>query len=74
LKKLDEINEIIRLCMQTKEYFYRKGSKKAGIEEIIERLLPRFFCKKCDREITTEWKYCPNCGTQISEETVVVRE
>ena len=22
-------------------------------------------CKKCDFEIRSDWKYCPNCGDKI---------
>jgi hypothetical protein len=68
LNKLDKINEAIRISMQMHEYFFKKGAKKAGLDEILERLLSKYYCKQCDSEVNLEWNYCPVCGNRLKDE------
>jgi len=68
LNKLDKINEAIRISMQMHEYFFKKGAKKAGLDEILERLLPKYYCKQCGNEINAEWNFCPKCGNKLKDE------
>jgi NADH pyrophosphatase NudC (nudix superfamily) len=68
LNKLDKINEAIRISMQMHEYFFKKGAKKAGLDGILERLLPKYYCGQCNNEINAEWNFCPNCGNKLKDE------
>jgi len=68
LEKLDKVNESIRVAMQIHEYFFKKTMKKAMLEDVLRELLPKYVCKKCGREVNTNWNFCSFCGNQIRNE------
>ena len=38
------------------------SKKEAPIMPVVASVVK---CKKCDFEIRSDWKYCPNCGDKI---------